>query len=316
MRIFETSETLDASTRGCILTVGNFDGLHVGHQALLDAVVARGQALGRPTALYTFEPHPRRVLYPDSSPPCLMSGDQLVAGVREAGIDVMIREHFTLEFASLSPEAFLREILARRVAPLEIFVGRDFHFGKGRRGSGDTLARAAPEFGIRVEIIPQVRVGEEDVSSSRIRGLLNQGQVEAAVACLGRPYTVWGTVIEGARRGRELGFPTANLDPDNELIPQPGVYATRARLFTQDRPSAPSLPSVTNIGTRPTFDSNPIVTEVHLIDFSDDLYGRRLELSFHARIRSERRVPGAEALARQIADDVEHARQLLGPAKE
>ncbi len=118
MRIFETSETLDASTRGCILTVGNFDGLHVGHQALLDAVVERGQALGRPTALYTFEPHPRRVLYPDRSQPCLMSGDQLVAGVREAGIDVMIREHFTLEFASLSHEAFLREILARRVAPL------------------------------------------------------------------------------------------------------------------------------------------------------------------------------------------------------
>ncbi len=316
MRIFETSETLGGSSRGCILTVGNFDGLHVGHRALLDAVTKRGKALGRPTALYTFEPHPRRVLYPDSSPPCLMSRDQLVAGVREAGIDVLIREHFTLEFASLSPEAFLREILARRVAPLEIFVGRDFHFGEGRRGSGDTLARAAPEFGIRVEIIPQVRVGEEDVSSSRIRGLLNEGQVEAAVACLGRPYTIWGTVIEGARRGRELGFPTANLDPDNELIPQPGVYATRVRLFTQNHPSATSLASVTNIGTRPTFESEKIVTEVHLIDFSDDLYGRRLELSFHARIRPERRFPCADALARQIADDVEHARRLLSPARE
>ena len=316
MRIFDTSETLDASTRGCILTVGNFDGLHAGHQALLRAVAERGRELGRPTALYTFDPHPRRVLYPDSSAACLMSWDQLVAGVREARIDFMIREHFTLEFASLSPEAFLRDILARRVAPLEIFVGRDFHFGKGRRGSGDTLARAAPEFGIRVAIIPQVRVGEEDVSSSRIRSLLEEGRVEAAAACLGRPYTIWGAVVEGARRGRELGFPTANLDPENELIPQPGVYATRVRLLTQDDASVPSLPSVTNIGTRPTFDAHQIVTEVHLIDFSDDLYGRRLELAFHASIRPERRFPGPEALARQIADDVERARQLLGAAKE
>ncbi len=316
MRIFDTSETLDASTRGCILTVGNFDGLHAGHQALLRAVVERGRELGRPTALYTFDPHPRRVLYPDSSAACLMSWDQLVAGVREARIDFMIREHFTLEFASLSPEAFLRDILARRVAPLEIFVGRDFHFGKGRRGSGDTLARAAPEFGIRVAIIPQVRVGEEDVSSSRIRSLLEEGRVEAAAACLGRPYTIWGAVVEGARRGRELGFPTANLDPENELIPQPGVYATRVRLLTQDDASVPSLPSVTNIGTRPTFDAHQIGTEVHLIDFSDDLYGRRLELAFHARIRPESRFPGPEALARQIADDVEQARQLLGATKE
>ncbi len=316
MRIFQTSDKLDASTRSCVLTVGNFDGLHLGHQALLRAVVERGRELGRPSTLYTFEPHPRRVLYPDSSPACLMTWDQLVAGVREAGIDILIREHFTLEFAALSPEAFLRDILARRVAPLEIFVGRDFHFGKGRRGSGDTLARTAPELGIRVEIIPQLRLADEDVSSSRIRRLLNEGQVEAAAACLGRPYAVWGSVVEGARRGRELGFPTANLDPENEIVPRAGVYATQTRIFTQDDPSPPSLPSVTNIGTRPTFDTEEMVTEVHLIDFSEDLYDRRLELFFHARIRSEQRFPGPEALARQIAADVERARGLLSTAQE
>ncbi len=316
MRIFETSETLNGATRGCVLTVGNFDGLHLGHQALLRAVVARGRALGRPTALYTFEPHPRRVLYPESSQPRLMTWDQLIAGLDEAGIDLMIREHFTLEFASLSPETFLREIIARRVAPLEIFVGHDFHFGKGRRGSGDTLARVGPELGTRVEIIPQVRIGDEDVSSSRIRGLLEEGQVEAAAACLGRPYAIRGRVVEGARRGRDLGFPTANLELENELTPGSGVYATRARIFEGDRPSPHSFPSVTNVGTRPTFDAEQIVTEVHLIGFDDDLYGQRLELSFHARIRPERRFPGPDALARQIADDVMRARELLESAQE
>jgi len=311
MRLFETSETLNGATGGCVLTVGNFDGLHIGHQALLHAVVERGQALARPTALYTFEPHPRRVLQPENNQPCLMTLDQLVAGAAEAGIDFMIREHFTLEFAALSAEAFLGEIIARRIAPLEIFVGRDFHFGKGRRGSGDSLEKIGPKLGIRVEIIPQVRMHDQDVSSSRIRALLAEGKVEEAAACLGRPYAVRGTVVEGARRGRDLGFPTANIAPENELIPHSGVYATRVRLFEGDRLSRRSFPSVTNVGTRPTFEADQVVTEVHLLDFDGDLYDRRLELSFQATIRPERRFPGPEALARQIAEDARQARQIL-----
>ena len=314
MRLFINSEAVKGATRGCVLTIGNFDGLHLGHQALLRAVIARGRELGRPTALYTFDPHPRRLLYPERSQPRLMSWEQLAAGVEEAGIDMLVREHFTTEFAALSPEMFLRDVIAQRVEPMEIFVGRDFHFGKGRRGSDETLVQMAPVFGTRVEIIPQVRTGGRDVSSSRIRALLAGGEVEEAAEGLGRPYVIWGKVVEGARRGQTLGFPTANLDLENELIPRSGVYATLVRIFKGKRPSAPSIPSVTNVGTRPTFEPAQLVTEVHLIGFDGDLYGRRLELSFHARLRPERRFPGPEALARQIADDVAQARRLLEPA--
>ena len=315
MRIFSTSQTLDGTTRGCVLTVGNFDGLHLGHRALISTVVARGRELERPTALYTFEPHPRRVLYPDRSEPRLMTWDQLVAGIEEIGIDVLIREHFTPEFASLPPEAFLRDILAERVMPQEIYVGRDFHFGKGRRGSDATLEQLAPALGILVEIIPQVRTGDRDVSSTRIRELLAEGEVEEAALCLGRPYTVWGVVVEGAGRGRTLGFPTANLELENELPPGSGVYATNARLFEGDTLANVPIASVTNVGTRPTFKSAERITEVHLIGFDGDIYGRRLALSFQARIRPEKTFSGPEALARQIAEDVAKARQILAIVK-
>jgi riboflavin kinase / FMN adenylyltransferase len=295
------------------LTVGNFDGLHLGHQALLEAVTARGRALGRPTALYTFDPHPRRVLFPDQPQALLMTWPQLVLGLERAGVAILIRERFTAAFAALSPEEFLRDVIAERLAPLEVFVGRDFHFGKGRAGSGEMLAARAPELGIRAEILSQVRAGGGDVSSTRIREALAQGEIDEANLCLGRPYTIWGRVVEGDRRGRTLGFPTANLAPENEIIPQNGVYASRVRLFADGaaRPSSESLPAVTNIGTRPTFAPGRVSIETHLLDFAGDLYGRRLELEFGARIRAERRFSGPQELAAQIALDAERARELL-----
>ena len=311
MQIFEGSWTLEEAGRGCVLTVGNFDGLHLGHQALLEAVLERAWALGKPAAVYTFDPHPRAVLAPGTSPPQLMTWAQLVDGFERAGIDLLIREAFTEDFAALSPEAFLRGVIAERVGPAEIFVGRDFHFGKGRVGTGDTLASLAPRLEIRVGILPQVRAGEDDVSSTRVRVALGAGDVEDAELCLGRPYTIWGRVVEGDRRGRTLGFPTANLDPENELIPANGVYATSVRLFDGDKLSDVARPSVTNVGTRPTFDAGQVLAEAHLIDFDGDLYGRRIALSFCGRIRAEERFPGPDALKRQIALDVERARELL-----
>ncbi len=311
MQIFEGSRTLGERARGCVLTVGNFDGLHRGHQALLGAVLERARALGQPAAVYTFDPHPRAVLAPETSPPQLMTWAQLVDGFERAGIDLLIREAFTADFASLSPESFLRDVIAERVDPAEIFVGRDFHFGKGRAGTGDTLASLAPRLEIRVGILPQVRAGEDDVSSTRVREALGAGDVEDAELCLGRPYTIWGRVVEGDRRGRTLGFPTANLDPENELIPANGVYATAVRLFEGDKLSDVAHPSVTNVGTRPTFEAGRVLAEAHLIDFDGDLYGRRIALSFCRRIRAEERFPGADALKRQIALDVERARELL-----
>ena len=311
MHVYEGSGALDGSVRGCVLTVGNFDGLHLGHRALLDAVLARSSALGRKSALYTFDPHPRRVLFPDQPQPRLMSWEQLRSALEASGIDVLVRERFTHAFAALAPEEFLRDVIALRIAPAEVFVGRDFHFGKGRAGSGDWLRASAPAHGIRVEIIDQVRVGERDVSSTRVREALLRGDVAEAALCLGRAYAIWGRVVEGDRRGRSLGFPTANLAPESELVPGNGVYATSVRLFVGERPGGASYPAVTNIGTRPTFEPGRVLVETHLLDFDADLYGRRIAVAFHAHIRAERRFQGPEELARQIALDAAHARRVL-----
>jgi len=311
MQVIEGSDPPRDSARGCVLTVGNFDGLHLGHRALLEAVVARGRELSRPTAVYTFDPHPRRVLFPEEAEGLrmLMTWDQLVAGLAEFEIDFLVRERFTPAFSALSPDEFLRDVIAERLGPREVFVGRDFHFGKGRAGS----AARGPELGIRVQLVPQVCAGGADVSSTRIRAALAQGDVEDARTCLGRPYTVRGRVVEGDRRGRTLGFPTANLACENELVPAYGVYATRVRLF--DPGGATLEPrwfeSVTNVGTRPTFALGRVLVEAHLLDFTGDLYGRRLELAFHQRIRAERRFSGPDELARQIAADAARARVLL-----
>jgi len=314
MQVIEGSDQPHVSARGCVLTVGNFDGLHLGHRALLAAVVARGRELGRATALYTFDPHPRRVLFPEQAQPLLMTWDQLVLGVERLGVDFLVRERFTAAFAALSPDEFLRDVIAERLAPTEVFVGRDFHFGKGRAGSGEMLAARAPALGIRVTLLPQVRAGDADVSSTRIRDALVSGDVADARLCLGRPYTVWGRIVEGDRRGRTLGFPTANLAPENELVPANGVYATRVRLFdrvTAGRLEPESFDGVTNVGTRPTFAPGRVLVETHLLDFAGDLYGRRIELAFHARIREERRFSGPEELARQIGRDAGEARRIL-----
>lgn len=307
MRVFAGSESVEGRTRGCILTVGNFDGLHLGHQALIESVTRRASELGRPAGLYTFDPHPRRVLYPDSAPPQLMTWSQLERGLEAAGIDMLVREPFTRAFSTYSPDEFLEEVIAKLVAPEEIFVGRDFHFGKGRSGSGESLAQRAPLLGIRVEIIAQVRVDDHDVSSSRIRDLLEAGQVEEAACCLGRPYSIEGEVVLGDQRGRTLGFPTANLDTANELIPARGVYAATAQI----KGSGETWNAVTNVGTRPTFEPGRLLTEAHLLDFDGELYGEHLILHFHRRIRDEKRFSGADELREQIGRDAEHTRELF-----
>ena len=316
MRVFEGSDELGDAASGCVLTVGNFDGVHLGHQALLRAVIERGRALGQQTALYTFDPHPRQVLSPEGSPPRLMTWEQLARALERAGIDMLVRERFTRDFASLTPEAFLRDVIRARLRPTELYVGRDFHFGKGRSGSGETLLRFGPELGIRIEIISQVKVGQSDVSSTRIREALALGDVAEASLCLGRPYAISGAVVRGEMRGRTLGFPTLNLETRNELIPAHGVYATTAQFLDDAGQDGIERPSVTNVGTRPTFEPGRVLVETHLIDTEGDFYGRLVEVSFHARIRTERKFPGPDALKEQIARDVESARKLLHATKE
>ena len=315
MRVYEGSEALRGAGRGCVLTVGNFDGLHLGHRALLDAVHRHTGDLGAPGALYTFDPHPRRVLGSGAPPPRLMLREQLVHGLRESGLDILIREPFTREFAAQSPEHFVREVLGERIGPVRVVVGRDFRFGRERSGSLDLLRRLGPDLGFEVEVIAQVTQGGRDVSSTRIRRALETGEVGEARAVLGRPYEIWGVVVEGDRRGRELGFPTANLSSPNELIPAHGVYATRVRRFKGDVPGPEALAAVTNVGLRPTFEPGKVLAETHLIDWSGDLYGERLALEFCERIRPERRFESVDALREQIALDVAAARRIHAGAE-
>lgn len=313
MRVFQGSEALEKPPRRAVVTVGNFDGLHVGHQAILRTVTRRAAALDGRAVVYTFEPHPRKVLRPDDPPRLLATLEQKLELLERYGADVVVVEPFDRNFASLTPERFVRQVLHARLGPVEVYVGYDFRFGRDREGSMRTLTELGPRLGFAVTIIPEVTIGERDVNSTRIRELLGQGRVEEAAPLLGRPYAVRGRVVEGDRRGRSLGFPTANLGAENEILPEVGVYAGRLCLLDDGKPDAGSeFDAVTNVGRRPTFkDSDPVLAEAHLLDFDGELYGRRVELSFLAHLRAERRFPDVDALRRQIAADAQEARRRL-----
>ncbi|MGI9432068.1 MAG: bifunctional riboflavin kinase/FAD synthetase, partial [Myxococcota bacterium] len=269
------SDALEGPLDRGVVTVGNFDGLHLGHREIMGIVVERARAHGGQAAVYTFEPHPRKVLQPDRAPKLLNTLDQKLELIEETGIDVVIVEAFDARLAKMPAENFVRDVLHRRLGPREVYVGYDFRYGRDREGSMRTLTELGPHLGFSVTIVPEVTVAEQDVNSTRIRQLLANGEVEAASGLLGRPYRVWGTVAEGDRRGRTLGFPTANLAPENEVLPAEGVYAGRVRLLREAGASEP-YPAVTNVGRRPTFKPfDPVLAEAHLIGFEGDLYGCR-----------------------------------------
>jgi riboflavin kinase/FMN adenylyltransferase len=303
----------DAKLRRPVVTIGNFDGIHLGHQAILSTVVARARALSAAAVVYTFEPHPRKVLRPGSAPALLTTLEQKLELIAATGVDAVVLEPFTPEFAKTSPAAFVRVCLHARLAPLEVYVGYDFHFGRDREGSMRLLTELGPRLGFAVTIIPEVEVDDGDVNSTRIRECLADGEPERAARMLGRPYSVRGVVVRGEARGRGLGFPTANLAAENEMLPAPGVYAGGLRLLDPGDPAAGTLlRAVTNVGRRPTFGGEALRAEAHALDWSGDLYGRRVEISFAVRLRAERRFESVEALRRQIAADVDEARRRLG----
>lgn len=316
MRVVRGSAALGAPLVRPVVTVGSFDGIHLGHRSILDTVVTRARARQGTAIVVTFDPHPRRVLQPDRAPRLLSTPEQRLERIAACGIDVTIVEPFTPEFAKTPPERFVREYLHEGLDPVEVYVGYDFRFGRDREGSMRLLTELGPRLGFAVTIIPEVTVDGEDVNSTRIRELLSSGDVATAGRLLGRPYAVRGTVVQGDRRGRTLGFPTANLAAENELLPAPGVYA--GRVFLLDAGSPPAgvrFGTVTNVGRRPTFDAGEAITcESYLLDVDADLYGRRLEVDFRARLRPEQRFPGVEALREQIARDVLEARRLLEDA--
>ena len=318
MRIVRGSSSLEKPLERSVLTVGNFDGLHVGHRRIMNTVTSRARALGCEAAVYTFEPHPRKVLQPERAPRLLTTLEQKLELFEAAGVDVAIVEPFDLEFARVPAERFVREILFERIAPLEVYVGYDFRYGRDREGSMRTLTELGPHLGFSVTIVPEVKLGSRDVNSTRIRELLEQGHVGEAALLLGRRYSIRGRVIAGERRGRTLGFPTLNLAAENEVLPQTGVYACTVRFLDAGDPPADSVHlAVTNVGRRPTFgDLSAPLTEAHLLDFSADVYDRRVEVAFVDHIRAEQRFAGVDALRAQIARDAEAARARLAGERE
>lgn len=293
---------------GTSVTIGNFDGVHVGHQELLRRTVARARAAGRMAVALTFSPHPVRFFSPGARFYEITGPREKAELIAAAGIDALVVESFGGDVGRMTPEEFARAILVRRLAARDVIVGYDFTFGRNRAGSPALLAGLGKSMGFDVEIVPPVLRGGAIVSSTRIRELLLAGRVRAAGELMRRPYRLSGPVIRGAERGRKLGFPTANIAVIQELIPLPGVYVVEAEVSGERRLA------VANVGFNPTFGENSLGVEVHILDFDGDLYGREIAVRFRERIRDERKFKSAEELVRQIRKDVQYAREIRLPA--
>ena len=290
-----------------VLALGNFDGLHRGHTKIIDRVRRRAGERGGTSAAMTFDPHPPRVVRPDKAPALLMTTEQRLEALGRAGMQGVAVVRFTQEMSGWDPETFVRTVLVDWLHVVEVWVGANFLFGHDRAGTFSVLRTLGARYGFRAEKIDAVRYKDFVVSSTRIRRLIAEGRVDEAGALLGHHYFIDGTVVHGAARGRELGFPTANLETRNELLPPPGVYATTAGV------KGIAYPSVTNIGTRPTFgEADRIHIETHLLDLSRDLYDATIRLSFVQRLRDERVFPDVDALRAQIDADCRGAKRLFG----
>lgn len=301
-------EPAPGPARGSVAALGNFDGVHEGHRAVLAHAATLAARLEAPVSAAVFKPHPRRYFKPDAAPFRLMSDPQRERALEAAGAAHVFAIPFDRELASMTPEAFVERVLAGRLGLAGLVTGADFRFGKDRAGGADALRTIGAAFGIIAETAPEVRAGACKVSSTRVREALQAGEPERAAALLGRPFAIEGEVVAGDRRGRTLGFPTANIPLGDYLRPAFGVYAVRARVDGE----GVWRPGVANLGRRPTVDGTDERLETHLFDFEGDLYGRTLEVALEAFLRGERRFDGLEALRAQIAADSARARARLG----
>ena len=288
-----------------MLTLGNFDGVHLGHQAIFAKVVERAGEINGTSIAFTFEPHPLKVLAPERSPRLLNTFHGKMKLFEAAGIEIVICANFTRAFADQNPEDFAREVLSEKIGVREVYVGYDYAFGRGREGSIESLRKMGQVLGFAVGIVEPVKVGGFVVSSSLVRDRISGGRVEAAAELLGRHYAIEGEVVHGSHRGHTLGFPTANLHTANELLPEFGVYAVLVEVDGR------RLKGVASIGVRPTFDSGPVSIEVYIFEFDNDLYGRQMEISFVSRLRGEEKFEDIDSLVRQIHKDVSDAKTVL-----
>jgi riboflavin kinase/FMN adenylyltransferase len=301
MRLFHGTDNAEIQ-RPTALTLGVFDGLHLGHQLIMKTVVDRARAVNAVPTVITFEPHPRAVLHPESAPPLLQTFDQKIEALGVLGIEQTVVIHFDQAFSQIRAEDFLRETVADRLHAQAVYLGKGFAFGHNREGNIELLRKVSAQLGFLADEVPEVRLRGQRIGSTRIRKLLQEGQVNLARRMLGRPYGVEGRVIRGAARGASLGFPTANLHPQNRVIPHGGVYVTATLIEGKWRRS------VTNIGTRPTFgDATEASVENYVMNWSGDLYGDVLRVRFLHRLRDEKKFASIEELKSQIDRDVSRA---------
>lgn len=296
--------------RAPAVAIGNFDGVHLGHRALLEEAKRVATASGGEAVALTFDPHPARFFAPDLAPPMLTTLERRAQLLHEAGAEVVLVEPFTTELATMAPEAFVEQVLAEEIGARHVVVGADFSFGKDRRGKVDLLKTVGQRLGIGLSVIPQVTANGVPCSSTKIREFVLEGRVEGARLLLGRDFEIDGKIVRGFGRGRTLGVPTANLAQDGDLFPKPGVYAGRAyRLDGEPTPHAAAI----SIGNNPTFAGNgdpQLLIEAHLLDFQGDLYDARLRLAFVAHLREQRRYAVVAELVAEIQRDIARVREI------
>lgn len=293
-----------------VITIGNFDGIHLGHQELVKIVIHRAREIGARSMVVTFRPHPLKILAPDKCPPLISIYEEKICLFRKLGIDILVKIPFTVDFSSMAPRDFVKNILCDQLGAREIFVGYNYRFGRGREGNIQKLKELGKEFGFNVREVDQVSLNGEVISSSKIRDLLKNGDVEHAARLLGRHYAMTGVVVKGDGRGKNIGFPTANLAPKHLIIPSNGVYAVR--LSARDR----YYDGIANIGLRPTFNKKDLTVEVHIFEFNEDLYGEEITVCFIKKIREEKKFMNADALIMQIRGDIETVKQILSQHAE
>lgn len=309
MKIIKDLDNIKEPFKNAVITIGNFDGVHIGHQALFHEVLEKADQIGGTSISMTFEPHPMRVLKKDNHPPLITLYEQKTELITKSGIDVLIGVPFTEEFASLSARSFLEDILVKKIGMKAIVVGSDYTFGNKREGNIDFLKTFAEPLGFEVIVadwIQSSKIGNNRISSTAIRDLVESGELLKANKMLGRNYQIRGQVAKGRNRGGKLlGFPTANVNLQDELCPKAGVYAVTVE-FKESL-----FKGVANIGYSPTFDDNIFTVEAHILDFDQDIYGEKIKVNFVQRLRDEIKFDGISQLSEQIKKDVLKAREIL-----
>jgi riboflavin kinase / FMN adenylyltransferase len=313
MKLINNIYDIKSPLKNAVVTIGNFDGVHKGHQAIIHQVIEKAESIEGTSVAITFEPHPIRILKKNGWPPLITSFNQKKELISHTGIDVLACIQFDEKFASISAFQFVKEILIDRIGMKAIVIGKDYAFGKDREGNTEFLKKYALDLGFEVIVanwIPRSYFGSKRISSTQIREVIMAGEVDEAFNLLGRFYQIEGTVVSGRKRGGQLlGFPTANLNLCGELCPKTGIYAVTAlckeKLYS----------GVANIGYSPTFDDHIFTVEVHLLDFKEDIYGENLRVNFISRIRDEKKFSGVEELSHQILNDIQTARTILSRFK-